>query len=177
MVVKDIEREDIEFVCKSLGCRPIASLDHFTTENLVGADLVEEVGVGGNRMVKITGAQNAGRTVTLLVRGSNKLVLEEAERSLHDALCVIRCLVRKKALIAGGGAPEIEVALKLAALANKLDGIDAICTRAYANALEIIPFTLAENAGLNPIQVNIGIVIKDIFNSTRFELKHCLFYF
>lgn len=103
----------------------------------------------------ISGAQNAGRTITLLVRGSNKLVLEEAERSLHDALCVIRCLVRKKALIAGGGAPEIEVALKLSALANKLEGIDAICTRAYANALEIIPFTLAENAGLNPIQVRI----------------------
>lgn len=99
------------------------------------------------------GAQSAGRTVTLVVRGSNKLVLEEAERSLHDALCVIRCLVRKKALIAGGGAPEIEVALKLAAKANQLEGIDAICTRAYANALEIIPFTLAENAGLNPIQV------------------------
>lgn len=152
MVIKDIEREDVEFVCKSLGCRPIASLDHFVAENLVTADLVEEVGLAGNRMVKITGAQNAGRTVTLLVRGSNKLVLEEADRSLHDALCVIRCLVRKKALIAGGGAPEVEVALKLAAMANKLEGIDAICTRAYANALEIIPFTLSENAGLNPIQ-------------------------
>jgi T-complex protein 1 subunit delta len=169
MVIKDIEREDVEFICKSLGCRPIASLDHFTAENLVTAELVEEIGVGGNRMVKITGeieenssdldrswavsgAHNAGKTVTLLVRGSNKLVLEEADRSLHDALCVIRCLVRKKALIAGGGVPEIELALKLAALADKKEGIDAICLRAYANALEIIPFTLAENAGLNPIQ-------------------------
>lgn len=55
MVIKDIEREDVEFVCKSLGCRPIASLDHFVAENLVGADLVEEVGIGGHRMVKITG--------------------------------------------------------------------------------------------------------------------------
>ncbi|XP_074037655.1 chaperonin containing TCP1 subunit 4 [Leptinotarsa decemlineata] len=152
MVIKDIEREDVEFVCKSLGCRPIASLDHFVAENLVSADLVEELGAAGNRMVKITGAQNAGHTVTLLVRGSNKLVLEEADRSIHDALCVIRCLVRKQAVIAGGGAPEIEIALKLAAIANRLEGIDAICTRAYANALEIIPFTLAENAGLNPIQ-------------------------
>ncbi|KAK9873042.1 hypothetical protein WA026_020778 [Henosepilachna vigintioctopunctata] len=152
MVIKDVEREDIEFVCKTLGCRPIASLDHFVSENLVTADLAEEIGVGGNRMVKITGAQNAGRTVTLLVRGSNKLVLEEADRSIHDALCVIRCLVREKALIAGGGAPEIELALKLAALANTLEGVDAICLRAYAQALEVIPFTLAENAGLNPIQ-------------------------
>lgn len=102
----------------------------------------------------MSGIQNPGRTITLLVRGSNKLVLEEAERSLHDALCVVRCLVRKKAVIAGGGAPETELALKLAALADKLEGIDAICLRAYATALEIIPFTLAENAGLNPIQVS-----------------------
>lgn len=157
MVVKDIEREDVEFVCKSLGCKPIASLDHFTAENLCNADLVEEIGFSGNRMVKITGAQNAGKTVTLLVRGSNKLVLEEAERSIHDALCVIRCLVRKKALIAGGGAPEIELALKLSSLADKLEGLDAICLKAYANAFEVVPYTLSENAGLNAIQV---IIIK-----------------
>lgn len=105
-------------------------------------------------MVKISGAQNAGKTVTVLVRGSNKLVLEEAERSLHDALCVVRCLVRKRALIAGGGAPEIELALKLAALADQTEGVDSICLRAYANALEVVPFTLAENAGLNAIQVS-----------------------
>lgn len=58
MVIKDIEREDVEFVCKSLGCRPIASLDHFVAENLVTADLVEEVGIAGNRMAKITGEKN-----------------------------------------------------------------------------------------------------------------------
>lgn len=104
-------------------------------------------------MFYLTGAQNAGKTVTLLVRGSNKLVLEEADRSIHDALCVVRCLVRNKALVAGGGAPEIELALKLAAIADTLEGLDAICLKAYANALEIVPFTLAENAGLNAIQV------------------------
>lgn len=93
--------------------------------------------------------------MTLLVRGSNKLVLEEADRSIHDALCVVRCLVRNKALVAGGGAPEIELALKLAALADTLEGLDAICLKAYANALEIVPFTLAENAGLNAIQVSV----------------------
>lgn len=152
MVVKDIEREDIEFVCKTLGCRPIASLDHFLPENLSHADMVEEVQTGNSKFVKISGIQNPGRTVTVLVRGSNKLVLEEAERSLHDALCVIRCLVKQRALIAGGGAPEIELAMQLAAQAQLVEGVDAYCLRAYANALEVIPFTLAENAGLNPIQ-------------------------
>ncbi|CAD1479549.1 unnamed protein product, partial [Heterotrigona itama] len=151
MVIKDIEREDISFVCKTLGCRPIASLDHFVAENLVNAELCEEVQTGNSKFVKITKIQNPGPTVTVLVRGSNKLVLEEAERSLHDALCVVRCLVKQKALIAGGGAPEIELALKLGAYAQTLTGVDAYCIKAFANAFEIIPSTLAENAGLNPI--------------------------
>ncbi|CAK9834156.1 T-complex protein 1 subunit delta [Anthophora retusa] len=151
MVIKDIEREDISFVCKTLGCRPIASLDHFVAENLVNAELCEEVQTGNSKFVKITKIQNPGPTVTVLVRGSNKLVLEEAVRSLHDALCVVRCLVKQKALIAGGGAPEIELALELAAYAQKLTGVDAYCIEAFANAFEIIPSTLAENAGLNPI--------------------------
>ncbi|KAJ8874872.1 hypothetical protein PR048_022762 [Dryococelus australis] len=151
MVIKDIEREDIEFVCKTLGCRPIASLDHFLPEHLASADLVEEVQTGANKFVKVTGIQNPGRTVTILVRGSNKLVLEEAERSLHDALCVIRCLVKQRALIAGGGAPETEVCIRLSELAQSVTGVEAYCFRSFANALEVIPFTLAENAGLNPI--------------------------
>ncbi|XP_050405042.1 T-complex protein 1 subunit delta [Patella vulgata] len=151
MVVKDIEREDIEFVCKTLGCRPIASLDHFIPENMGTADLVEEVAVGTDKIVKITGIANPGKTVTVLIRGSNKLVLEEADRSLHDALCVIRCLVKKKALIAGGGAPEIELSLRLMEFSNTLAGIEQYCFRAFAEALEVIPYTLAENAGLNPI--------------------------
>merc|ERR1719221_252879 len=106
MVVKDIEREDVEFLCKTLGCRPIASLDHFTSENLVSAEMVEEIQTGSSKCVKITGMATPGKTCSIIIRGSNKLMIEEADRSLHDALCVIRCLVKKRFLIAGGGAPE-----------------------------------------------------------------------
>ena len=74
MVVKDLEREDIEFVCKTLGCRPIASLDHFCAESLGTAELAEEVQAGSSKFVKITGVQNPGRTVSILLRGSNKQV-------------------------------------------------------------------------------------------------------
>lgn len=151
MVIKDIEREEVEFICKTIGCRPAASLDHFTPEVLALADLVEEVQTGGSKVVKVTGIANPGKTVSVLVRGSNKLVLEEADRSIHDALCVIRCLVKKRAIIAGGGAPEIELALRLAEHAQTLTGMEQYCYRAFAEALEVIPFTLAENAGLNPI--------------------------
>lgn len=78
-------------------------------------------------------------------------MIEEAERSIHDALCVIRCLVKKRALIAGGGAPEIELALRLTEYSRTLSGMESYCVRAFADAMEVIPSTLAENAGLNPI--------------------------
>merc|ERR1712038_889902 len=119
MVVKDIEREDVEFLCKTLGCRPIASLDHFTAENLVSAEMVEEVQTGSSKCVKITGMATPGKTCSIIIRGSNKLMLEEADRSIHDALCVIRCLVKKRFLIAGGGAPETEVSRELMPTASR----------------------------------------------------------
>merc|ERR1719153_1592269 len=142
MVVKDIEREEVDFLCKSLNCRPIASLDHFTPENLASAELVEEIQTGASKCVKFSGIVNPGKTVSLVVRGSNKLVMEEAERSIHDALCVIRCLVKKRFLIAGGGAPEIELALRLAEYSNTLAGMEQYCFRQFSEALEVIPFTL-----------------------------------
>ncbi|KAK6015834.1 hypothetical protein OSTOST_18692 [Ostertagia ostertagi] len=151
MVIKDIEREDIEFYSKILGCRPVASVDHFVPEALGSADLVEEISCGGDgKVIKVTGVANPGQACSILLRGSNKLVLEEAERSLHDALCVIRCLVKKRALLPGG-APEMEVAIRLRQLAQKQHGAQQYCWRAFADALELVPYTLAENAGLSPI--------------------------
>jgi T-complex protein 1 subunit delta len=151
LTIRDVEREDIEFICKTLGCRPIASLDHFTAENLSTADLVEEFNASGSRLVRFTGISKPGRTVSILVRGSNKLVLEEAARSLHDALCVVRCLVKERAVIAGGGAPEVELSVRLNQLALGLSGVEAYCYKAFAEALEVIPLTLAENSGMSAI--------------------------
>jgi len=153
LCIKDIERDEVEFICKSTGCKPIADIDSFTEDKLGTADLVEESSKDGARYVKVTGTKNAGKTVSIVCRGANSLILDEAERSLHDALCVIRCLVKKKALIAGGGAPEIEVASQLAKQSRSLTGTEAICWKAFADALEVIPTTLAENAGLNSIKV------------------------
>ncbi|CAF1251544.1 unnamed protein product [Rotaria magnacalcarata] len=151
LIVKDVEREDVPFIAKTLGCKPIASLDHFQQDMLGTAELVEEITAGCDKIVKITGVAHPGHTVSILLRGSNKLVLEEADRSIHDALCVIRCLVKERALIAGGAAPEIELAVRLAEYAQSLSGVNQYCIRAFAEALEVIPYTLAENAGLNPI--------------------------
>lgn len=153
LVITDVERSDIEFISRTVGCKPVAHVDGFTPEKLGLAKLVEEVSLGAGRVVKMTGCASVGKTVTVLVRGSNKLVLGEAERSLHDAFCVIRCLVKKRFLIVGGGAPEAELALRLGKWAKTLPGQKQFCVRAYADALEVIPYTLAENAGLNPIGI------------------------
>ncbi|GAC71894.1 chaperonin complex component, TCP-1 delta subunit [Moesziomyces antarcticus T-34] len=153
LVVKDVERDEIEFVSKTLGAKPIADIEAFTEDKLASAELIDEVQQNGARVVKITGIKNMGRTVSILCTGANSLVLEESERSLHDALCVVRCLVKKKALIAGGGAPEVHVSRLLAQHSQTLKGMEAYCFQAYAEALEVIPTTLAENAGLNPISI------------------------
>lgn len=153
LVVKDVERDEIEFVSKTLGAKPIADIEAFTEDKLASADLIDEVQQNGSRVVKITGIKNMGRTVSILCTGANSLVLEESERSLHDALCVVRCLVKKKALIAGGGAPEVHVSRLLSQYSQTLKGMEAYCFQAYAEALEVIPTTLAENAGLNPISI------------------------
>ncbi|EKG22189.1 Chaperonin TCP-1 conserved site [Macrophomina phaseolina MS6] len=153
LCVKDIERDEIEFITKSTGCKPIADIDSFTEDKLGSADLIEEVQSSGARIVKVTGVKSQGQTVSLVCRGANSLILDEVERSIHDAQCVMRCLVKKKALLAGGGAPEIEIAQSLATQARSLTGTEAICWKAFADAMEIIPVTLAENAGLNSIKV------------------------
>ncbi|GAA5990110.1 hypothetical protein JCM5350_001104 [Sporobolomyces pararoseus] len=152
MAIKDVERDEIDFLARSLGCKPISDVEQMTSDKLGEADLVEETSKNGAKFVKVTGIKNpSGKTVSVLCTGANQLVLEESERSLHDALCVVRCLVKKRFLIAGGGAPEIHVSRLLAQHAQTLKGMESYCFAAFAEALEVIPTTLAENAGLNPI--------------------------
>jgi T-complex protein 1 subunit delta len=151
MVIKDIDRDQIDFIAKTVMAVPVAHVDHFTAEKLGKAALVSEVDVGEKKIVKVTGCPNENKTVSILLRGSNQLVLDEADRSLHDALCVVRALVKKRALVPGGSAVEMEVAQKLQEYSRSIFGTDAYCVRMYGEALELIPYTLAENAGMDPI--------------------------
>merc|ERR1712087_13913 len=91
-------------------------------------------------IVRFTGLQSSiGGCVSVLVRASNVLLLDETERSIHDALCVVRSLVKKKALIPGGGAPEMEVSVKLQQWSRKIGGVNAVCVDHFAEALELVP--------------------------------------
>ncbi|KAJ1495716.1 chaperonin Cpn60/TCP-1 family [Baffinella frigidus] len=153
MLVRDIERDEIEFICKTLQCVPIASPDGLKAEKLGKADLVEEFSTSDGKIIKVTGVMKPCRTVSVLCRGSSKLLLEENERSIHDAMCVVRSLIKRKFMIPGGAAPEMEVSHRLVEWSKTLPGVQSYCVRAFAEALEIIPATLAENAGLNPINI------------------------
>eukprot|EP00443_Scrippsiella_acuminata_P002763 CAMPEP_0115265856 /NCGR_PEP_ID=MMETSP0270-20121206/51165_1 /TAXON_ID=71861 /ORGANISM="Scrippsiella trochoidea, Strain CCMP3099" /LENGTH=541 /DNA_ID=CAMNT_0002681929 /DNA_START=73 /DNA_END=1696 /DNA_ORIENTATION=+ len=157
LVVRDVERDDIEFISRILGVEPVASIDHFTADKLANAGLVCEEAVGSEgSIVRFTGLSSGpsqGGCVSVLVRASNQLLLDETERSIHDALCVVRSLVKRKALIPGGAAPEMEVSQKLATWARTIGGIPAVCIEQYAQALELVPYTLAENAGLQPVEI------------------------
>lgn len=114
MVIKDIEREEVDFIAKTINAVPIPHIEQFTKDKLGNANLVEERSANGERkVIYVTGCPAQSKTVSILVRGSNQLVLEEAERSLHDALCVVRAIVKKRFLVPGGACVEMEVSQKL----------------------------------------------------------------
>ena len=168
MVVRDIERTDVPFICKSLGCTPVAHIDNLTPEKLGTAEVAKDhILVDGAKIFKIE--CEANNTASILVRGSNKLVIDEAERSIHDALCVVRCLVKNKRIVAGGGAIEIEIWRALEQYVDTLDtGVLAMVVKAYAEALEVIPFTLSENCGLNSVKI-----VTEMRNKHLNGLKFC----
>lgn len=123
MVIRDVERDEVEFICKTIGAIPVAHIDQLTADKLGKAALIEEANLSDDsKVVKITGVNPLVKTVSIFVRGSNQLVLDEADRSIHDALCVVRALIKKKALVVGGGAPEIEISQKLAEWSRTLKG-------------------------------------------------------
>ncbi|CAF1929537.1 unnamed protein product [Brassica oleracea] len=110
--------------------------------NLGNADLVEEASLGDVKILKIIGIKDMGTTTSVFVRGSNQLVLYEAERSLHDDLCVVTCMVSKRFLTSGGGAPDIELSRQLGAWAKILHGMEGFCVKFFAEALWLFTYFL-----------------------------------
>lgn len=158
MVIKDVERDDVPFITNTLALKPISHIDHFTADKLATVATVSEIPYGDNgKIIKmvVQGASpgNSKGPCTLLLRGSSQLALDEAERSFHDALCVVRSLLKVPRMLAGGSAPEVELGLQLEKFAATLEGFQQICVKEYAQAFETIPYTLAENAGLKAMQI------------------------
>lgn len=144
---------EIELIAIATGGRIVPRFEELTTEKLGKAGIVREMSFGTTkeRMLVIEECLNT-RAVTIFIRGGNKMIVEEAKRSLHDALCVIRNLVRDNRVVYGGGAPEIAASIAVAEAADKIATLEQYAVRSFAEALEAIPLALAENSGLAPIQ-------------------------
>ena len=150
--VKNVSSGDIEKLSKATGGKVVASVKDLSTDSLGAAKIVEEAKIGDDKLVYVRDAKNP-KAVTIVIRGGTEHVVDEAERSLHDALSVVRNAMEDGKIVAGGGAPEAEVAKRLREYAVKVGGREQLAIEGFANALEAVPTTLAENAGLDPIDV------------------------
>ncbi len=152
IAIRRAKKSDMEKLAKATGANIVTKLDDIKASDLGYAALVEERRIGDDKMTFVEGCKNP-QSVTILIRGGTERLIAEAERSLHDALCVVRDLVQEPRIVAGGGAPEIEMAKTLRKFAEKLPGKEQLAVKLFAESLESIALTLAENAGLQPIDV------------------------
>merc|ERR1712241_605061 len=145
------------------GGRIVPRFQELTADKLGSAGTVRELcfGTTKDRMLVIEECKNS-KAVTIFLRGGTKMIIEEAKRSMHDALCVVRNLVRDNRVVYGGGAAEISCALAVSKAADKIKTIEQYAFRAFADALESVPLALAENSGLDPIKTLTEIKAKQV---------------
>jgi len=152
LTAKNLSSGDMEKLAKATGAKILASTKDLSPEVLGEAKLVEEVKIGDDKLIYVRECKDP-RAVTIVLRGGSEHVVDEAERSLHDGLCVVRNAVEDGKIVAGGGAPEAEAAKDLKSYATTVGGREQLAIEAFADALESIPMTLAGNAGLDPIDI------------------------
>ena len=157
--VKNVSSGDMEKLAKATGGKIVASLKDLTSSSLGEAKLIEENKIGDDKLVYVRDAKNP-MAVTVVLRGGTEHVVDEAERSLHDALCVVRDAIEDAKIVAGGGAPEAETSKQLREYAVRIGGREQLAIEAFADAMESIPLALAENAGLDPIDVMVDLRAK-----------------
>jgi len=164
LTVKNVSSSDMEKLAKATGGSVVGTTRDLDKASLGQAKLVEEVKIGDDKLVYVREAKNP-KAVTIMIRGGSEHVVDEAERSLHDALCVVRNSVEDGKILAGGGAPEAELAKRLKDYAVKVGGREQLAVAAFAEALEAIPVAIAQNAGIDPIDIMVELRAKH--NSTQ----------
>lgn len=152
IAIRRAKKSDMEKLSKATGGTIITNLADLSEKDLGYATLVEERKIGEDKMTFIEGCKNP-KSVTILIRGGSQRLTDEAERSLHDALSVIKDVLKEPKILAGGGAPELEMARVLKQYAETLPGREQLAVRIFAEALESVALALTENAGLDPIDV------------------------
>ncbi len=148
--VRRVKESDMTKLSRATGARIVNNLEDLSSKDLGSADLVEERKVETDKWVFIEGCKHP-KAVTILIRGGSQRVVDEAERSIHDALMVTKDVMEKPSIVAGGGSPESYVAGKLREWSSTLSGREQLAADKFAESLEVIPLALAENAGMDPI--------------------------
>merc|ERR1712070_678196 len=166
---------ELELIAIATNARIVPRFSELSPEKLGTAGSVREEAFGTtkDRMLVIEGCPNS-KAVTVFVRGGNKMILDEAKRSLHDAICVVRNLIRDNRIVYGGGAAEIACSLKVADEADKVSTLEQYAMRAFSSALEQTPCALAENSGLSPIESVAEVKAKQAAEDKPFLGVDCL---
>jgi len=147
-----VAKSDMESLARATGGKIIGNLNELSEEDLGSAEIVEEVKHGEELMTYVQGCKDP-KALTILIHGSSEHVMDEIERALRDGLGDVAAVIKDRKIVPGAGAVEIEVARKLREFSNTLSGREQLAVQEFANALEFIPLTLAENAGLDPIDI------------------------
>ena len=150
LAVRRVKESDMTKLAKATGGRITSNIDDLTEKDLGHADNAHQKKVESDKWVFIEGCRNP-QSVTVLIRGGSQRVVDEVDRSIHDAFMVVKDVIEKPAIVAGGGSPEAYVATQLKEWADSFDGREQLAIKKYAEALEAIPLTIAENAGMDPI--------------------------
>jgi archaeal chaperonin len=159
LAVRRIKESDMTKLSKATGARMITNIDELSSTDLGSADLVEERKVETDKWVFIEGCKNP-KSVTILIRGGSQRVVDEAERSVHDAIMNIKDVVEYPYIVVGGGASEIAVSQKIREWSGSLSGREQLAAEKFADALESIPLVLAENAGMDIIDAQVQLRAK-----------------
>ena len=154
--VRRVKESDMTKLAKATGGRITTNLDDISTNDLGSAEIVHQKKVESDKWVFIEGCKNP-RSVTILIRGGSQRVVDEADRSIHDALMVVKDVVEKPSIVAGGGSAEAYLATELNEWSGNAEGREQLAIKQYAEAFESIPLTIAENAGMDPIDTLISL--------------------
>ena len=144
---------EIELIAIATGGRLVPRFEEITPEKLGKAGCIKEMSFGttNDKVILIQDCSNS-KAITILVRGGSRTICDEAKRCLHDALCVVRNMVRNSNVVGGGGATELACSIEVAKEADQIKGVEQYAVRAFADALEEVPMALSENSGYNPIE-------------------------
>ena len=169
LAVRRIKESDMTKLSKATGARIVTNINELTSNDLGSANLAGERLVETDKWVFIEGCKNP-KAVTILVRGGSQRIVDEAERSVHDALMAVKDVVVYPKLLVGGGAPEAYASHKLREWANSLEGRAQLAAQRFADSIETIPLVLAENAGMDPLDTQVEIRSKSSSNKASYGI-------